>query len=72
MRLADVLASEPGPTQFEVLVAALLAIGETGEEQAMFRSESSLDHRTIAGLSDVFLSGLPPERPQKNESDTEN
>ena len=72
VRLADVLAPEPGPTQVEVLIAALLAIGETGEEQAMFRSESSHDHRTIAGLSDVFLSGLPAESPQKTESDTEN
>ena len=72
VRLADVLAPPPGPTQVEVLVAALLAIGETGAEQAMLHSESSHDHRTIAGLSDVFLSGLPSEGPQKTESDTEN
>ena len=69
VRLADVLAPEPGPSQVEVLVAALLAIGETGEEQAMFRSESSHDHRTITGLSDVFLAGLPAEQPQKTKSD---
>ena len=65
VRLADVLAPPPGPTQVEVLVAALLAIGETGAEQAMLHSESSHDHRTIAGLSDVFLSGLPSERLRK-------
>ena len=72
VRLADVLAPEPGPTQVEVLVAALLAIGETGEEQALLRSQSSHDHQTIAGLSDVFLAGLPSERPQKTKPDTEN
>ena len=48
VRLADVLAPPPGPTQVEVLVAALLAIGETGAEQAMLQQRiepRSSNHR---------------------------
>ncbi len=50
------------PKHFDVLVAALLAIGEPGGERHILGGDASHEDREIAGLSDIMLSGLPKEK----------
>lgn len=66
--LADSLpSSEREPKHFDVLVAALLAIGEPGGERNILEGRSAYGRREIAGLSDILLSGLPAERTDPDE-----
>ena len=51
--------SDSEPRHFDVLVAALLAIGEPGGERNILGGYSTHGRGDIAGLSDIFLSGLP-------------
>lgn len=67
VRLVDtILDGDNEPKHFDVLVAALLAIGEPGGERSILGGDSTHRRREIAGLSDIFLSGLP-----KGETDSE-
>ena len=67
VRLVEtLLEGDNEPKHIDVLVAALLAIGEPGGEQNILGGDSSHRQREIAGLSDIFLSGLP-----KGETDSE-
>jgi len=60
MRLVDVIAEgDTAPKHFDVLVAALLAIGEPGGERNILAGDASHGRREIASLSDILLSGLP-------------
>lgn len=61
-RLAEAVpATDDPPKHFDVLVAALLAIGEPGGERDILGGEPSHARGDIAGLSDIFLSGLPKD-----------
>lgn len=64
MRIIDVVADgDEEPKHFDVLVAALLALGEPGGERDILDGDSAHRRREIAGLSDMFLSGLPKGKP---------
>ena len=66
VRLAEtILDGDNEPKHFDVLVAALLAIGEPGGERNILDGDSTHRRGEIAGLSDIFLSGLP-----KGETDS--
>ena len=61
--LVDTLpAGSDEPKHFDVLVAALLAIGEPGGERNILGGNAAHGRREIDGLSDIFLSGLPKDR----------
>lgn len=61
--LVDTLPSRgEEPKHFDVLVAALLAIGEPGGERNILGGSASHGRREIDGLSDILLSGLPKDR----------
>ena len=64
MRLADSLpqSQDSEPRHVDTLVAALLAIGEEGGEQEILSGDSGHRRRVIAGLSDMFLAGLPKDK----------
>ena len=67
MRLVEtLLEGDNEPKHIDVLVAALLAVGEPGGERNILGGDSSHRQREIAGLSDIFLSGLP-----KGETDSD-
>ena len=67
VRLAEtILDGDNEPKHFDVLVAALLAIGEPGGERNILGGDSTHGRGEIAGLSDILLSGLP-----KGKADSE-
>ena len=60
VRLAEtILDGDNEPKHVDVLVAALLAIGEPGGERNILGGDSTHGRGEIAGLSDILLSGLP-------------
>ncbi|GMR23107.1 MAG: hypothetical protein BMS9Abin37_1507 [Acidobacteriota bacterium] len=65
--LVDAIPSgDSEPKHVDVLVAALLAIGEPGGERNILGGDSTHGRGEIAGLSDILLSGLP-----KGEADSD-
>ena len=66
MTLTAMPDSDNEPRHFDVFVAALLAIGEPGGERNILGGDSTHGRGDIAGLSDIFLSGLP-----KGETDSD-
>jgi len=58
MNFVDQAAGVTPPKQLDVLVAALLAMDEKEGEKKILQETSRHDRKTIAGLTDVFLSGL--------------
>ena len=67
VRLVDAMPEgDNQPKNFDVLVAALLAIGEPGGERNILDGDSTHGRGEIAGLSDIFLSGLPKGKPDSD------
>jgi len=55
VKFVDELEEESGPKNIDVLVAALLAIGEPGGEHDILHGKSRHGQSEIAGLSDLLL-----------------
>jgi serine/threonine protein kinase len=63
VRLVDaVTIGNAEAKHFDILVAALLAIGEPGGERHILAGQSSHGQTEISSLSDIFLSGLPRDK----------